>query len=62
MRRETLNRIIGHLVAIDLFIGFSAFVLKSASTRLTWVFIASLILLFWLVLARLFTLLDTLAN
>jgi hypothetical protein len=47
---------------LDVLIGLTAYLLQPINTRLTGVFIISLVLFFWLLAARFFSFLDSLAH
>ena len=58
MGKGILARVITYLMVIDLIIGTSAYILQTVNPRLTWIFIASLIVLFWLLAAKFFSILE----
>lgn len=62
MAKERLNKLITQLMILDTLIGLTAYLLQPINPRLTGVFIVSLILLFWLLMAKFFSMLDSLAH
>jgi hypothetical protein len=62
MAKGKLDKLITQLMILDVLIGLTAYLLQPINTRLTGVFIISLVLFFWLLAARFFSFLDSLAH
>jgi len=62
MNKERLNRLIARLAVLDIFVGLAAYLLQPLNSRLTWVFIVALVLLFWLVVAKVISGLEALIH
>ena len=62
MRRQMLNRLITQAFKFDLLICFGSYLLKQFNEQFAWIFITSLIVLFWLCVAGGCLILDFLVN
>jgi hypothetical protein len=62
MRRRTWGPLLRQLFAVDLLICLAAYLLRPFGTHFTWLLIAGLLVLWWLVVAAVCNFLEVLVN
>ncbi len=58
MRRQMVHRLLAQAIKLDLLLCLTAYLLQQVNEQFAWVFVASLIVLLWLVVAGVCSILD----